>query len=82
VALRGAAKVAVMAAMSTKSREVIYGGQIIGAKTRAEGAQEAAQKAVREADRAAAELWSIQMEARGGPAWPPSSHHRLHRMTL
>jgi hypothetical protein len=42
--------------MSTKSREVIYGGRIIGAKIRAEGAREAAQKAVREADRAAAEL--------------------------
>jgi hypothetical protein len=59
-----------MAAMSTKSREVIYGGRIIGAKIRAEGAREAAQKAVREADRAAAELWSIQMEAYGGPAQP------------
>jgi hypothetical protein len=59
-----------MAAMSTKSRQVIYGGRIIGAKIRAEGAREAAQKAVREADRAAAELWSIQMEAYGGPAQP------------
>jgi hypothetical protein len=55
-----------MTAMSAKSREVIYGGRIIGAKIRAEGAREAAQKAVREADRAAAELWSIQMEAHGG----------------
>jgi hypothetical protein len=54
--------------MSTKSREVIYGGRIIGARIRAEGAREAAQKAIREADRAAAELWSIQMEAHGGPA--------------
>jgi hypothetical protein len=45
-----------MPAMSTKSREVIYGGRIIGARIRAEGAREAAQKAVREADRAAAEL--------------------------
>ena len=54
--------------MGSKSREVIYGG--IGARIRAEGAQEAAQKAVREADRAAAELWSIQMEAYGGPAQP------------
>jgi hypothetical protein len=32
--------------------------------------REAAQKAVREADRAAAELWSIQMEAYGGAAQP------------
>jgi hypothetical protein len=45
-----------MVAMGSKSREVIYGGRIIGAKIRAEGAQEAAQKAVCEADRAAAEL--------------------------
>jgi hypothetical protein len=59
-----------MATMSTKSREVIYGGQIIGAKIRAQGAREAAKKAVREADRAAAELCSIQMEAYGGPAQP------------
>jgi hypothetical protein len=44
-----------MAAMSTKSRQVIYGGRIIGARIRAKGAQEAAQKAVREADRAVAE---------------------------
>jgi hypothetical protein len=34
------------------------------------GAREAAHKAVREADRAAVELWSIQMEAHGGPAQP------------
>jgi hypothetical protein len=52
--------------MSTKSREVIYGGRIINAKIRAQGVREAAQKAVREADRAAA----IQMEAHGGPAQP------------
>jgi hypothetical protein len=70
VALLGAAKVAVMAPMGSKSREVIYGGRIIGARIRAEGAREAAQKAVRGADRAAAELWSIQMEAYGGPAQP------------
>ena len=56
--------------MSTKSREVIYGGQIIGAKIRAQGARQSVQKAVREADRAASELWSIQMEAYGGPAQP------------
>jgi hypothetical protein len=54
----------------TKSREVIYGGRIIGPKIRAEGAREAAEKAVREADRAAAELWSIQMEALWGSAQP------------
>jgi hypothetical protein len=55
VALPSRAKVAVMAAMGSKSREVIYGGRIIGAKIRAEGAR-AAQKAVREADRAAAAM--------------------------
>jgi hypothetical protein len=59
--------------MSTKSREVIYGGWIIGARIRAKGAQEAAKEAIREADRAAAELWSIQMEAHGGPAQPQRS---------
>jgi hypothetical protein len=45
--------------MSTKSRQTIYGGRIIGAKIRAQGAREAAQKAIREADRAEAEAWSI-----------------------
>jgi hypothetical protein len=58
-----------MPAMSTKSREVIYGGRIIGAKIRAEDARHRAD-AAREADRAAAELWSIQMEVYGGPAQP------------
>jgi hypothetical protein len=61
---------AVMGQWSIKSQEVIYGGRIIGAKIRAQGARQAAQKAVREADRAAAELMSIQMEAHGGPAQP------------
>jgi hypothetical protein len=56
--------------MSTKSREVIWGGQIRGAKIRAQGAREAAKKAIREADRAEAEAWSIQMEGYGGPAQP------------
>jgi hypothetical protein len=40
--------------MGTKSREIIWGGRIIGAEIRAKGAREAAQKAVREADRAEA----------------------------
>ena len=56
--------------MSTKSREVIWGGQILGAKMRARGAREAAKKAAREADRAEAEAWSLQMEGYGGPAQP------------
>jgi hypothetical protein len=56
--------------MSTKSREVIWGGQIMGAKIRAEGARQRAQQAVREADRAEAEAWSVRMEGYGGPAQP------------
>jgi hypothetical protein len=56
--------------MSTKSREVIRGGRVMGAKMRAEGAREEAKKAVRAADRAEAEAWSIRMEGLGGPAQP------------
>ncbi|WP_456627706.1 hypothetical protein [Bradyrhizobium sp. URHC0002] len=56
--------------MSTKSREVIWGGRILGAEIRAQGAREAAQKASREADRAEAEAWSVRMEGYGGPAQP------------
>ena len=41
--------------MSTKSRQTIYGGPIMGAKIRAEGARKRAAEAVREADRAEAE---------------------------
>ena len=37
--------------MSTKSREVIFGSRIAGAKIRAEGARQPAKEAVREADR-------------------------------
>jgi hypothetical protein len=48
--------------MGTKSREVIWGGQIMGAKIHARQAREAAQKATREADRAEAYAWSVQME--------------------
>jgi hypothetical protein len=48
--------------MSTKSRQSIYGGSIMGAKIRAQSAREAAKKAARDADRAEAEAWSIQME--------------------
>src|SRR5436305_6243384 len=56
--------------MSTKSRQTIYGGPIMGAKIRAEGARKRAVQAAREADRAEAEAWSLQMEAYGGPAQP------------
>jgi hypothetical protein len=56
--------------MSTKSRQTIFGGTIIGAKIRAEGARKRAAEAIREADRADAEAWSVQMEGYGGPAQP------------
>jgi Fe-S-cluster-containing hydrogenase component 2 len=56
--------------MSTKSREVIFSSRIRCAKIRAEGAREEAVKAVRAADRAEAEAWSIRMEGFGGPAQP------------
>ena len=56
--------------MSTKSREVIWGGRIMGADIRAKGAREDAQKAIQEADRAEAYAWSIRMEGNGGPAQP------------
>jgi hypothetical protein len=48
--------------MSTKSRQSIYGSRIRGARIRADGAREEAVKAVRAADRAEAEAWSIRME--------------------
>jgi hypothetical protein len=70
VALPGHAKPGVIGPMSTKSREVIWGGQIIGAKSRAKHAREEARKAAREADHAEAYAWSVQMEGYGGPAQP------------
>jgi hypothetical protein len=59
--------------MSTKSRQTIYGGAVIGAKIRVEGARRRATEAIREADRAEAEAWSLQMEGYGGPAQPSPS---------
>jgi hypothetical protein len=56
--------------MNTKTRQVIWGGKIMGVEMRAAGAREAAQKAIREADRAEAEAWSVRMEGYGGPAQP------------
>jgi hypothetical protein len=56
--------------MSTKSRQIIYGSRITGAKMRAEGARKRAAESIREADRAEAEAWSIKMEGYGGPAQP------------
>jgi hypothetical protein len=56
--------------MSTKSREVIWGSRIMGAKIRAKAAREEAAKAIRAADRAEAEAWSVRMEGYGGAAQP------------
>jgi hypothetical protein len=55
--------------MSTKAREVIWGGRIMGANIHAKAAREDARKAIREADRAEAEAWSVRMEGYGGPAY-------------
>jgi hypothetical protein len=71
--------------MSIKSRQTIYGDRIIGAKIRAEGAREAAKKAIREADRAEAEAaWSIQMEGlwRSGAAIADHRAMPQWRLTL
>ena len=56
--------------MSTKSREVIWGGRIRALKYAPKAAREDAQKAIREADRATAEAWSLRMEGYGRPAQP------------
>jgi hypothetical protein len=56
--------------MSTKKREVIWGGQIMGADIRARNARETARNAIRDADRAEAHAWSVRMEGYGGPAQP------------
>src|ERR1700721_882016 len=66
-------------AMSTKSRDTIYGGASRGANIRAKSAREAARKAAQEADRAEAQAWSIRMEGYGGPAQPsPTIGQCLH----
>jgi hypothetical protein len=54
--------------MSTKTREVIWGGRMMGADMRAQAARQDATKAARAADRAEAEAWSVRMEGYGGPA--------------
>jgi hypothetical protein len=65
--------------MGTKSREVIWGGRIMGAEINAKHAREEAQKAAREADRAEAHAWSVRMEGYGGPAQPsPTIAQCLH----
>src|SRR5260370_16052878 len=44
--------------------------RIMGAEMRAQGAREAAKQAIRDANRAEAEAWSVRMEGYGGPAHP------------
>src|SRR3954468_13546742 len=56
--------------MNTKSRQVIWGGRIMGAEIRAKSAREDARRAAKEADRAEALAWSLRMEGFGGPAQP------------
>jgi hypothetical protein len=53
--------------MSTKKRDVIWGGRIMGAEMRAQSARKAAQKAVREADRAEAKPGLCAWKATAGP---------------
>jgi hypothetical protein len=52
--------------MSTKKREVIWGGRIMGAKMRADPARQEARKAVREADRAEAKHGLFGWKAMAG----------------
>jgi hypothetical protein len=57
--------------MSTRTREVIWGGRIMGADMRAQTVRQEARKAARAADRAEAEaLVGPDMEGYGGPAQP------------
>jgi hypothetical protein len=56
--------------MSTKSRPTIYGGPIIGAKIREEGARKRAAEAAVRRTAAEAEAWSIQMDGYGEPTQP------------
>ena len=65
MALPAAAKLAVVVTMSTKSRQVIYGGRIMGADIRAQDAREAAKQAIREADRAEAEAGRLGWRGMG-----------------
>jgi hypothetical protein len=56
--------------MRTKSRQVLWGSQVRGAKISAEAARQRAKEAACEADRAEAHAWSLRMEGFGGPAQP------------
>jgi len=59
--------------MGSRSRHSLFHGRLIGAKIRAASAREAGTEAIRAADRAEAEAWSIRMEGYGGPAQPSPS---------
>jgi hypothetical protein len=72
VKLPGSAKVAVMVVMRTKSREVIWGGQIMGA-IRARHAREEAQKAARQRT---ARKPTLLVGTNGGGTTERPSHHR------
>ena len=61
--------------MSTKSRQTIYGGSIIGAKIRAEAPVKPHRRPYVRPTARRPEAWSIQMEGYGGPA-QPLPHHR------
>jgi len=68
-----------MPAMGTKSREVIRGGRIGGAKMSAEHARQRAIEAAREADRAEAHAWSVQMKGYGGPGTAVTDDRAMHQ---
>jgi len=59
--------------MGSRSRHSLFHGRLIGAKIRAASAREEANKAIRAADRAETEAWSVRMEGYGGPAQPSPS---------
>jgi hypothetical protein len=73
-------------------RQTVYGGQIIGAKIRAESGRKRAVEATREADRATRDVWSIhaaipkyrlvsQRRVRLARCWVPSLQERAFRST-
>ena len=59
--------------MGSRSRHSLFHGRLIGAKICAASAREEANKAIRAADRAETEAWSVRMEGYGGPAQPSPS---------
>jgi hypothetical protein len=66
VKLLRSANTAVVRAMSTRTREVIWGGRIMGADMRAQTARQEARKAARAADRAEAEAGRSAWKAMAG----------------